>query len=64
MPITFLALVWPMLKSAAHVMAAFTSVALALLLAFIPYNLGLMIAAAAAMMVGAQVELMVERRKI
>lgn len=63
-PITFLALVGPMLKSAAHVMAAFTSVALALLLAFIPYNLGLMIAAAAAMMVGAQVELMVERRKI
>ena len=62
-PITFLALVGPMLKSAAHVMAAFTSVTLALMLAFVPYNLGLMIAAVAAMMVGAQVELMVERRK-
>ncbi len=63
-PITFLALVGPMLKSAAHVMAAFTSVTLALLLAFVPYNLGLMIAAVAAMMVGAQVELMVGRRKV
>ncbi|WP_456391048.1 AzlC family ABC transporter permease [Profundibacter sp.] len=63
-PITFLALVGPMLKTAAHVLAALTSVVLALLLAFIPYNLGLMLAAVAAMMVGAQVELMLERRKL
>lgn len=63
-PITFLALVGPMLKTPAHVLAALTSVVLALLLAFIPYNLGLMLAALAAMMVGAQVELMLERRKI
>ena len=62
-PITFLALVGPMLKTAAHVMAALTSVTLALLLAFIPYNLGLMLAAVAAMMVGAQVELMMQGRK-
>lgn len=62
-PITFLALIGPMLKTAAHVMAALTSVIVALLLAFIPYNLGLMIAAVAAMVVGAQVELMLERRK-
>jgi len=62
-PITFLALVGPMLKTAAHVAAALTSVALALLLAFVPYNLGLMLAAIAAMMVGAQVELMVERAR-
>ena len=61
-PITFLALIGPMLKTAAHVMAALTSIALALLLGFIPYDLGLMIAAIGAMMVGAQVELMVQRR--
>lgn len=60
-PITFLALIGPMLKTAAHVMAALTSVVVALALAFIPYNLGLMVAAVAAMVVGAQVELMVER---
>ncbi|AXX99160.1 AzlC family ABC transporter permease [Profundibacter amoris] len=62
-PITFLALVGPMLKTAAHVAAAFTSVLLTLVLAFLPYNLGLMVAALVAMMVGAQVELMVERRR-
>ena len=61
-PITFLALIAPMLKTAAHVAAAFTSVALALILAFLPFNLGLMVAAVAAMMVGAQVELMTRRR--
>lgn len=61
-PITFLALVGPMLKSAAHVMAALTSIIMALLLGFIPYDLGLMLAAVAAMIVGAQVELMVKRR--
>ncbi len=61
-PITFLALIGPMLKTAAHVMAALTSITLALLLAFMPFNLGLMVAAVAAMMVGAQVELMMERR--
>ena len=61
-PITFLALVGPMLKTAAHVMAALTSIIMALLLGFIPYDLGLMLAAVAAMIVGAQVELMVKRR--
>lgn len=62
-PITFLALIGPMLKTAAHMMAALTSVSVALALAFIPYNLGLMMAAVAAMIVGAQIELMVERRR-
>lgn len=63
-PITFLALIGPMLKTPAHVAAAFTSVALALAFAFLPYNLGLMLAAIAAMMVGAQVELMTGRRSL
>lgn len=61
-PITFLALIGPMLKSAAHVMAAFTSVVMALLLGFMPYDLGLIVAAVVAMIVGAQVELMVKGR--
>jgi len=60
-PITFLALIGPMLKTAAHMAAAFTSIVLALVLAFIPYNLGLIIAAVCAMMVGAQIELMQQR---
>jgi predicted branched-subunit amino acid permease len=55
-PVAFLALVAPMLRSAAHVAAAGVSVVLALALAFLPYNLGLLIAAAAAMIAGAQVE--------
>jgi len=63
-PICFLALVGPMLKTPAHVAAALTSVVLALGLAFIPYGLGLLIAALGAMMVGAQVELWQERRDV
>lgn len=55
-PICFLAMVAPMLRTAAHLAAALTSVILALTLAFIPYSLGLLIAAVVAMMVGAYVE--------
>lgn len=55
-PITFLALVVPALRSLAHVAAAVTSILLALLLVAVPFNLGLLIAALAAMMVGAEVE--------
>ena len=61
-PITFLALIGPMLRSAAHVAAAFVSVALALLLAWMPWNLGLLLAALAAMITGAQVETRIARR--
>jgi predicted branched-subunit amino acid permease len=57
MPICFLALIGPMLRTAAHLAAAGTSVVLALLLAGIPYNLGLLVAALAAMAAGARVEL-------
>ncbi|MCV2883036.1 AzlC family ABC transporter permease [Actibacterium sp. XHP0104] len=62
-PITFLALVAPALRTLAHVAAAGTSVAGALLLAFLPYNSGLLIAALTAMIVGAQVELWTKGRK-
>lgn len=62
-PIMFLAMVAPMMKSPAHIAAAFTSVLLALVFAFLPYNLGLIVAALGAMMVGAHMELVMERRR-
>jgi len=55
-PIAFIALIGPMLRTLAHVAAALTSVIGALVLAFLPYNLGLLCAAVAAMLVGAGVE--------
>ena len=61
-PITFLALVAPMLRTLAHVAAAATSVVLALSLAGLPSGLGLLLAGAAAMIVGAGVEAVLERR--
>ncbi|MEM8788508.1 MAG: AzlC family ABC transporter permease [Pseudomonadota bacterium] len=62
-PITFIALFAPMLKSLAHVAAALVSVTLALALAWVPYNLGLILAAAAAMVTGALVEIWLEQRR-
>jgi predicted branched-subunit amino acid permease len=55
-PITFLALIVPMLRSAAHVVAALVSIIGVLVFAFLPFNLGLLVAAALAMMAGAEVE--------
>lgn len=62
-PITFLAVVAPMLKSLAHVAAALTSVVLVLLLSFMPYGTGLLVAAVAALVVGALVETWVEAQR-
>lgn len=62
LPISFLALVAPALKSIAHIAAAFTSIVLALALAFVPFSLGLIIAAIVAMCVGAFIEVAMERR--
>ena len=61
-PITFLALVAPMLRTGAHVAAAVVAVVLALLLAGLPYNLGLLVAALGGMMTGARIEARAERR--
>lgn len=55
-PITFLAITAPMVRTLAHLVAAAVSVALALALAWMPYNSGLLIAAVLAMMAGAEVE--------
>lgn len=62
-PITFLAMIGPMLRSLPHMVAAFVSVVGALMFSFIPFNMGLLIAALIAMMAGAQTELWLSRRE-
>lgn len=61
-PITFLALIAPTLTTLPHLLAALTSITLALLLAGLPFSLGLILAAIAAMTVGAVSESWLERR--
>lgn len=63
LPITFLAVVAPLLRTLAHVAAAVTSVIVALLLSGMPSGSGLLIAAFCAMLAGAGVETLMERRK-
>jgi len=62
-PITFLAIIAPMLRTAAHIAAAATSIALALLLAFLPYNTGLLVASLGAMLTGAGVEIRTQGKR-
>ncbi|WP_417259743.1 AzlC family ABC transporter permease [Celeribacter sp.] len=62
-PLTFIAVVAPMLRTVAHVATAVTSVVLVLVLSFMPYGSGLLVAALIALFVGAQVELWAEKRK-
>jgi 4-azaleucine resistance transporter AzlC len=62
-PITFLAIVGPALRSLPHVAAALVSVVVSLALAWLPYNLWLIIAALLAMVTGALVEAWQERRR-
>lgn len=61
-PVCFIALLAPMLRSLPHVAAAGVSVAGALAFAWVPWNLGLLVAAAMAMATGAWVELALARR--
>ena len=61
-PITFIAVVAPMLRTLAHVAAAVTSIVAAIALAGLPFNSGLLVAAALAMAAGARTELWLERR--
>ncbi|MCR9124534.1 MAG: AzlC family ABC transporter permease [Rhodobacteraceae bacterium] len=62
LPITFLAMITPMLRTAAHVVAALTAIVIALLCTGLPYNLGLIVAGTAGMMAGARTELWQMRR--
>ncbi|QDY70213.1 branched-chain amino acid ABC transporter permease [Qingshengfaniella alkalisoli] len=63
LPITFIALFAPMLKTFAHVAAALTSIVVALALSWMPVGTGLLVAAGCAMAVGALVETRMEARK-
>ncbi len=56
LPIAFIALFAPALRTGAHRAAALVAGVSALLFAFLPYNLGLIVAALAGMMTGAEME--------
>ncbi|RPE66263.1 putative branched-subunit amino acid permease [Pacificibacter maritimus] len=62
LPITFLAVVAPMLKSSAHVASALTASIAALIFNFMPFGTGLLVAAFLALIVGATVEVWAEKR--
>lgn len=64
LPLAFLAMIGPMLRTPAHVAACFVAVAASLPAAALPYNLGLIVAGIAGMVAGAQAELWLERQKI
>jgi 4-azaleucine resistance transporter AzlC len=61
MPITFLAMIAPMLRTPAHLAACFVAITAALALAGLPAGLGLLIAAPLGMAAGALVEARAER---
>lgn len=63
LPLAFLAMIGPMLRTPAHSAACFVAVATALPAAALPYNLGLIVAGIAGMIAGAQAELWLERRR-
>ena len=63
-PVCFIALTAPLLRSLSHVVAALTSCAMAIAFAWVPWSLGLFIAAIIAMIVRAQTELFIRRRKV
>lgn len=62
LPIAFLAMIAPMLRTSAHMVAALVSIVTAIAAAGLPYNSGLLIAGLAAMMAGARTEVWLERR--
>lgn len=62
LPIAFLAMIGPMLRTPAHVAAAIVAVLFSLLFAWVPFNLGLIVGGIAGMVAGAETERrMVER---
>lgn len=61
-PITFLAMIAPMFRTLAHVVAAFVAVVVSLFATGIPYSLGVIVAGLIGMMAGAEVERRMKRR--
>ena len=62
-PITFIAIFAPLLRSLPHLVAAVVSVVVTLALLWVPYSLGLIIAAMIAMPAGAATEVWLELRR-
>ncbi|WP_299141843.1 AzlC family ABC transporter permease [uncultured Tateyamaria sp.] len=62
LPIAFLSMVAPMMRTLPHLIAAGVAVVVSLLAAGIPYSLGLIVAGALGMMAGAQAELWLKGR--
>jgi predicted branched-subunit amino acid permease len=62
-PVTFIALFAPGLRTLPNLAAAVVSVGVALALSWLPYSLWLLVAAVAAMLTGAAVEVWQERRR-
>ncbi|MGV6850346.1 MAG: AzlC family ABC transporter permease [Marinibacterium sp.] len=63
LPIAFLALVGPMLRTPAHMVAALTAILTAIAAAAVPHNLGLILAGMAGMVAGATTETLIDARK-
>lgn len=63
LPMSFIAMVAPLLRTPAHLAAAFTGLTISLLFAFLPYSLGLLVAGFAGMIVGARAELWQDRQR-
>lgn len=61
-PVCFIALTAPLLRSTAHVVAALVSIVAAIGFAWVPWSLGIIVAAVLAMVAGAQTELWLKRR--
>ena len=62
LPIAFLSMVAPMVRTLPHLIAAVVAVVVGLLAVPVPYSLGLIIAGAAGMMAGAQAEVILNGR--
>lgn len=62
LPLAFLAMIGPMLRTPAHMVACFVAIVTALPATLMPHNLGLIVAGLAGMMAGAQAELWLERK--
>jgi len=63
LPIAFLAIVAPMLRTLPHVIAALTASVVAILAAGMAFNLGLIVAGFCGMVAGAQAELLITRAR-
>lgn len=63
LPIAFIAMIGPMLRTPAHMVAALTACATAIPAAWLPFNLGLIVAGLAGMLAGSRAEQWFERRK-